>query len=382
MADANPILDLALALMERPSVTPEDAGCQELLGQRLRQLGFHLESMPAGEVDNLWATHGEGAPYLVLAGHTDVVPPGPEQDWDSPPFEPSLRNGLLYGRGAADMKSSLAAMGVASEEFLARHPKHRGTLAFLVTSDEEGPAVQGTRHVIAELAKRGIQLDYCVVGEPSSSLVIGDTVRVGRRGSLNATLRIRGQQGHVAYPDQAENPVHNSAAALSELTAMVWDAGNESFPPTSLQISNIHAGTGATNVIPGELTIEFNVRFNTEQTVEGIQQRITELLDQHQQNYQLDWEVSGLPFLTPAGMLREITAHAVADITGRRPEESTSGGTSDGRFIAPTGCEVVELGPVNESIHKINEHVQVDDLIPLARIYQAIVERLLGLDNG
>jgi len=382
MADANPILDLALALMERPSVTPEDAGCQELLGQRLRQLGFHLESMPAGEVDNLWATHGEGAPYLVLAGHTDVVPPGPEQDWDSPPFEPSLRNGLLYGRGAADMKSSLAAMVVASEEFLARHPKHRGTLAFLVTSDEEGPAVQGTRHVIAELAKRGIQLDYCVVGEPSSSLVIGDTVRVGRRGSLNATLRIRGQQGHVAYPDQAENPVHNSAAALSELTAMVWDAGNESFPPTSLQISNIHAGTGATNVIPGELTIEFNVRFNTEQTVEGIQQRITELLDQHQQNYQLDWEVSGLPFLTPAGMLREITAHAVADITGRRPEESTSGGTSDGRFIAPTGCEVVELGPVNESIHKINEHVQVDDLIPLARIYQAIVERLLGLDNG
>tara|TARA_A100001037_G_scaffold88314_1_gene80040 strand:+ start:18771 stop:19919 length:1149 start_codon:yes stop_codon:yes gene_type:complete len=382
MADANPILDLALALMERPSVTPEDAGCQELLGQRLRQLGFHLESMPAGEVDNLWATHGEGAPYLVLAGHTDVVPPGPEQDWDSPPFEPSLRNGLLYGRGAADMKSSLAAMVVASEEFLARHPKHRGTLAFLVTSDEEGPAVQGTRHVIAELAKRGIQLDYCVVGEPSSSLVIGDTVRVGRRGSLNATLRIRGQQGHVAYPDQAENPVHNSAAALCELTAMVWDAGNESFPPTSLQISNIRAGTGATNVIPGELTIEFNVRFNTEQTVEGIQQRITELLDQHQQNYQLDWEVSGLPFLTPAGMLREITAHAVADITGRRPEESTSGGTSDGRFIAPTGCEVVELGPVNESIHKINEHVQVDDLIPLARIYQTIVERLLGPDNG
>ncbi len=382
MADENPILDLALALMQRPSVTPEDAGCQELLGQRLRQLGFHLESMPAGEVDNLWATHGEGAPYLVLAGHTDVVPPGPEQDWDSPPFEPSLRNGLLYGRGAADMKSSLAAMVVASEEFLARHPKHRGTLAFLVTSDEKGPAVQGTQHVIAELAKRGIQLDYCVVGEPSSSLVIGDTVRVGRRGSLNATLRIRGQQGHVAYPDQAENPVHNSAAALSELTAMVWDAGNESFPPTSLQISNIHAGTGATNVIPGELTIEFNVRFNTEQTVEGIQQRITELLDQHQQNYQLDWEVSGLPFLTPAGMLREITAHAVADITGRRPEESTSGGTSDGRFIAPTGCEVVELGPVNESIHKINEHVRVDDLIPLARIYQAIVERLLGPDNG
>ena len=382
MADANPILDLALALMERPSVTPEDAGCQELLGQRLRQLGFHLESMPAGEVDNLWATHGEGAPYLVLAGHTDVVPPGPERDWDSPPFEPSLRNGLLYGRGAADMKSSLAAMVVASEEFLARHPKHRGTLAFLVTSDEEGPAVQGTRHVIAELAKRGIQLDYCVVGEPSSSLDIGDTVRVGRRGSLNATLRIRGQQGHVAYPDQAENPVHNSAAALCELTAMVWDAGNESFPPTSLQISNIHAGTGATNVIPGELTIEFNVRFNTEQTVEGIQQRITELLDQHQQNYQLDWEVSGLPFLTPAGMLREITARAVADITGRRPEESTSGGTSDGRFIAPTGCEVVELGPVNESIHKINEHVRVDDLIPLARIYQTIVERLLGPDNG
>ena len=378
----NPVLDLTIELMERASVTPDDAGCQVLLGERLQQLGFAVANLRFGEVDNLWATHGTGIPVVVLAGHTDVVPAGPEAQWESPPFIPTLRAGHLYGRGAADMKSSLAAMIVATERYLQRHPEHPGTLAYLLTSDEEGPAIDGTRRVMEHLTQQGMGLDYCIVGEPSSSKRLGDTVRVGRRGSLNGRLRILGTQGHVAYPNLARNPIHDFAPALQAMVNAEWDQGNASFPPTSLQISNIRAGTGADNVIPGELKIDFNIRFSTEQTAEGLQRGVAELLDHHGQQYQLDWELSGNPFLTEPGTLRAATSTAIATLAGHTPEESTSGGTSDGRFIAPSGCQVVELGPVNTTIHKVNECVAVADLLPLADMYEAIIGKLLASDRG
>lgn len=397
------VLELAQALIARPSVTPEDAGCQALIGERLRTLGFKLEPMPFGAVTNLWARLGDAPPLVCLAGHTDVVPPGPRAHWHSDPFVPEIREGLLCGRGAADMKSSLAAMVVACEQFLARHPKPAGSIALLITSDEEGPAVDGTRRVVETLQARGEHIDYCIVGEPSCQDRLGDQVRNGRRGSLNATLRIRGKQGHVAYPGLADNPIHRLSAVLGPLCAEIWDQGNAYFPPTSFQISNIHAGTGAENVIPGELELLCNWRFSTELTPEQIQRRFTALLNpaetsQPEQNqtgagqsarqstarldaspdYAIDWRLSGEPFLTPAGKLTAATATAIKAVTGLDARLSTSGGTSDGRFIAPTGAEVVELGPLNATIHKVDECVPVADLEPLGAIYAAIMEQLLA----
>lgn len=365
--------------MRRASVTPTDEGCQALIGQRLAALGFVNRPMNFGDVSNLWATHGEGSPVLVFAGHTDVVPAGPHDAWTNPPFEPTLQDGYLWGRGAADMKASLAAMVVATEGFLADRPSHRGTLAYLLTSDEEGPAIDGTRRVVETLqAERAPPMDYCVVGEPSSAEVLGDVVRVGRRGSVNARLTVFGTQGHVAYPELADNPVHALLPALAELTQRRWDDGNDSFPPSGLQVSNIHAGTGAPNVIPGSLVVDFNIRFNTEQTSAGLHQQAAEILDRHGLQYDLEWVISGEPFITPPGDLRAAVASAVQRVVGRTPTASTSGGTSDGRFIAPTGCEVVELGPVNATIHKIDERVAVADLQPLAAIYRQILDQLLG----
>lgn len=378
----DPVVDLTRQLVARASVTPDDAGCQSLLATRLEAQGFEVTAMPFGEVDNLWATHGAGSPVVVLAGHTDVVPSGPAEQWRSPAFVPTQRGPLLFGRGTADMKGSLAAMVVATEQFLSVRPRHRGTLAYLLTSDEEGPAQDGTVKVVAALAQQGVNLDYCIVGEPSSSQVIGDVVRVGRRGSLNARLTLRGQQGHVAYPDLAVNPIHRFAPALAQLTSHEWDQGNVDFPPTSLQVSNISSGTGATNVIPGTLEVLFNIRFNTRQTTTGLQRQVEAVLQAHELDFELDWELSGEPFLTPPGELRSAVTDAIVSITGRAPIESTSGGTSDGRFIAPTGCQVVELGPVNESIHKIDEHVAIADLPVLARMYQAILTKLLGDAGG
>lgn len=376
----SPVLDLARTLIERPSVTPDDQGCQALLTERLRPLGFQCRDLPFGEVSNLWAVHGaaDGGPLLVFAGHTDVVPTGPEASWSTPPFVPTRTGGLLYGRGAADMKSSLAAMVVATERFLAAHPDHPGRIAFLITSDEEGPAVHGTRAVVDTLIREGVQLDFCVVGEPSSSERLGDTVRVGRRGSLNGTLEVLGVQGHVAYPDLADNPVHALAPALAELASTHWDHGNAHFPPTTWQVSNLTAGTGATNVIPGTATVLFNFRFSTEQTPEGLKDRVREVLDRHGLRYRLDWTLSGEPFLTSGGALVDAVRASIRAVTGQEPELSTSGGTSDGRFIAPTGCQVVELGPVNATIHKVDECVAIADLEPLAHIYTGVLERLMG----
>ncbi|NBC22662.1 MAG: succinyl-diaminopimelate desuccinylase [Gammaproteobacteria bacterium] len=372
-----PVLDLARTLIARPSVTPADEGCQALLAERLEALGFICRDMPFDAVSNLWAVRGEGGPLLVFAGHTDVVPTGPEARWSSPPFQPTLRDGFLYGRGAADMKSSLAAMVVATERFLADNPDHPGRIAFLITSDEEGPAEHGTRAVVEALSAAGERLDYCVVGEPSSDRALGDTVRVGRRGSLNGLLTVHGVQGHVAYPQLADNPIHRLAPALAELAATRWDDGNEHFPPTSWQASNIAAGTGAGNVIPGELTLTFNFRFCTEQTAAGLESRTAEILDRHGLRYDVDWALSGQPFLTAGGPLVDAVSASIRAVTGQDAELSTSGGTSDGRFIAPTGCQVVEVGPCNATIHKVDERVAVAELEPLAWIYQGILERLL-----
>lgn len=374
----SPVLELAQALIARPSLTPDDAGCQAMLGERLSRLGFRLETLQFGEVTNLWARFGDQSPLLCLAGHTDVVPPGPLDQWHSDPFSPAIRDGLLYGRGAADMKSSLAAMVVACEQFLARCPKPAGSIALLITSDEEGPAVDGTRRVMETLKTRGERIDYCLVGEPSSQNRLGDQIRNGRRGSLNAKVKLIGRQGHVAYPELALNPIHRLGKVLDPLCAQIWDEGNDYFPPTSFQISNIHSGTGAENVIPGELELLCNWRFSTELTPQGIQQRFTELLQQTDLAYRVDWRLSGEPFLTPAGALTEATAAAIKDMTGLDTRLSTSGGTSDGRFIAPTGAQVVEFGPLNETIHKINECVPVAELEPLAAIYAGILERLLA----
>ena len=374
------VLGLAEALVRRPSVTPQDAGCQTLIAETLAPLGFVAEPMPFGDVSNLWARRGTAAPLFVFAGHTDVVPTGPVEAWSSPPFEPEVRGGALFGRGAADMKSSLAAMLVAVRRFVARHPNHGGSLAFLITSDEEGVAVDGTARVVAALDRRGERIDFCVVGEPSSTERLGDVVRVGRRGSLNGTLSVQGVQGHVAYPDQALNPVHAALGVLDALARRRWDAGNDFFPPTGFQISNVAAGTGAHNVIPNTMTVQFNFRFNTEQTVAGLKAQVESALAEGvDARCELMWSVSGLPFLTQPGRLTEAVTAAVREVAGHAPEQSTGGGTSDGRFIAPSGAEVVEVGPVNASIHKIDECVAVADLAPLTHIYEGILRRLLPL---
>jgi succinyl-diaminopimelate desuccinylase len=371
------ILQLARELIARASITPHDAGCQALLAQRLSKVGFQAEPMRFDEVDNLWLRRGQTLPLFVFAGHTDVVPPGPEGYWLNHPFKPEIRNGKLYGRGAADMKGSLAAMVIASESFVANYPKHLGSIAFLITSDEEGPAINGTAKVIATLQKRGEKIDYCLVGEPSSREQVGDTVKIGRRGSLSGRLRLHGTQGHIAYPHLADNPIHRLAPVLTELCALEWDRGNEHFPPTTFQISNLHAGTGATNVIPGEAEALFNFRYSTATTYLELQQRVAHLLNVKDLNYDLDWTLSGEPFLTKQGPLVAAVADAIRDITGLETELSTTGGTSDGRFIAPTGAQVVELGPINATIHKVNECVTVADLDTLSRIYYRVLEKLL-----
>jgi succinyl-diaminopimelate desuccinylase len=374
---SSPALDLAVELLRRPSVTPDDAGCQQIICDRLRPLGFDCESLPFGEVTNLWARRGKAAPLFAFAGHTDVVPTGPLEQWDSDPFQPEIRDGMLYARGAADMKSSIACFIIACEQFIDEHPQHRGSIAFLITSDEEGPAKNGTVKVIETLQARNERIDWCLVGEPSSTETLGDVVKNGRRGSLGARLTILGRQGHVAYPQLADNPVHRAAPFLAELVAIEWDRGNEFFPPTTLQISNIHAGTGAGNVIPGELVIDFNLRFSTALTPDSIRQRIDTLLQRHRLDYRIEWHLSGLPFITETGPLLEAARQAIRAVQGIETEMSTAGGTSDGRFIAPTGTQVLELGPVNASIHQINEHVRVDDLDALTRIYRKMLENLL-----
>jgi succinyl-diaminopimelate desuccinylase len=374
----SPTTQLALDLIRRPSVTPEDGGCQVAIAARLSKLGFAIEPLPFGEVANLWARRGKEAPLLVFAGHTDVVPTGPLEQWQSPPFSPEIRDGYLFGRGAADMKGSLAAMVTACERFIAQHPKHRGAIAFLLTSDEEGPSVNGTVKVIETLQARGEKIDWCVVGEPTCLKQVGDAIKNGRRGSLNGRLRVHGAQGHVAYPHLADNPIHRAAPALAELCAITWDQGNAYFPPTTFQISNLRAGTGADNVIPGELEVLFNFRYSTELTQETIQQKVEALLNRHGLRYTLQWKLSGEPFLTEVGDLVEAAREAIRAVSGVETELSTSGGTSDGRFIAPTGAQVIELGPVNATIHKLNECVAVADLDTLSAQYQGILERLLG----
>jgi succinyl-diaminopimelate desuccinylase len=373
----NAVLQLTKDLIAQPSVTPEDSNCQEMIISRLEPLGFKIERLKFGEVTNLWAVHGDSGPILAFAGHTDVVPTGPLENWQSPPFEPEIRGGYLYGRGAADMKGSIAAMTVAAERFIKAHPAHSGRLAFLITSDEEGPAVDGTVKVIEHLQRQQEQIRWCVVGEPSSTDKLGDVIKNGRRGSLNGTLRIQGKQGHIAYPHLADNPIHSGCPALTELIAEQWDQGNDFFPATSFQISNMNAGTGATNIIPGTLEIVFNFRYSTEVTQEELQQRTEAILDKHQLNYQLDWQLSGLPFLTEPGELVIAAQTALKDVMGSEAQLSTSGGTSDGRFIAPTGAQVIELGPCNATIHQVNECVKVEDLEPTARIYQRIMTVLL-----
>ncbi|KAB7775141.1 succinyl-diaminopimelate desuccinylase [Xanthomonas sp. LMG 12459] len=372
------VLELACDLIARPSVTPDDAGCQELIVQRLERAGFAIERLRCGEVDNLWATHrGGNGPVLVLLGHTDVVPPGPREDWSSDPFAPQVRDGVLYGRGAADMKGSVAAFVVAAERFVAAQPQHPGTLALLLTSDEEGDAIDGVRHVARVFAERGERIDWCITGEPSSTERLGDLLRVGRRGSLSGALRVRGVQGHVAYPHKARNPIHLAAPALAELVARHWDDGYESFPPTSLQLSNIHAGTGANNVIPGELQVAFNLRYTPHWDAPRLEAEIVALLDRHGLDYDLRWHRSGEPFYTPEGTLRRVAREVLGEVAGAPPEESTGGGTSDARFIAPLGAQCIEVGPVNASIHQVDEHVRVADLEALPDLYLRLIERLL-----
>lgn len=374
----SPTLEFACELIRRPSITPNDAGCQGLMAERLTALGFTIEPMPFGEVSNLWARRGDSGPLLCLVGHTDVVPPGPLKDWTSPPFEPSIRGGRLYGRGAADMKGSLAALVTAVAAFVTENPRHRGSIAFLITSDEEGPSVDGTLRVLERLQARGERIDWALVAEPSSRERLGDTIKIGRRGSLNGLLTVHGKQGHVAYPQLAKNPFHAAARALAQLCAEVWDQGNDHFQPTSLQISNLNMGTGADNVIPGRLTAQFNLRFSTELTPGLIDQRVRGILDTEGLDYELRWRLAGAPFLTPAGELVEATRAAILQVEGIETVPSTSGGTSDGRFIAPLGIPVVELGPISASIHQVDEHVGVEELERLTVIYRVVLERLLG----
>lgn len=370
-------LELSLQLLRQPSVTPVDHDCQNIMAERLAKIGFNIEPMRFDDVDNLWARKGTGAPVFCFAGHTDVVPTGNLNAWHSEPFIPEIRDGKLYGRGSADMKTALAAMVVASERFVAKHPNHKGSIAFLITSDEEGPAINGTVKVIETLEARQEKMTWCLVGEPSSTHHLGDIVKNGRRGSLNAVLTVKGKQGHVAYPHLAINPIHMASKAVAELCDTVWDHGNEYFPATSFQVSNIQAGTGATNVVPGTMTVTFNFRYSTEVTAEELKTRVLEILDRHGLTYEIQWTHSGLPFLTPVGELVSAAQNAIRNVTGRETELSTSGGTSDGRFIAPTGAQVLELGVLNASIHQIDEHVNVADLEPLAEIYEQILEGLL-----
>jgi succinyl-diaminopimelate desuccinylase len=370
-------LQLAQQLISRRSLTPSDDGCLDIIGKRLDGLGFKLERMRHGEVDNLWARRGNNGPLLCFAGHTDVVPTGPLEKWNSNPFVPAIREDMLYGRGAADMKGSLAAFVTAIEKFVAAHPAHSGSIALLLTSDEEGVAVDGTVRVVEALQERGEPLDYCIVGEPTCVSKLGDTIKNGRRGSLSGTLVVKGVQGHIAYPHLVKNPIHMAAPAIAELAATVWDNGNEYFPPTSWQISNIHGGTGATNVVPGSVEILFNFRYSTASTVEGLKSRVHEILDHHKLEYDLQWEFSGKPYLTPRGDLVEAVSAAIREICGLETELSTSGGTSDGRFIADICPQVIELGPLNATIHKINECVSVADLDALSDIYCSILTRLL-----
>ena len=377
MTALSPTLHLTFDLIARASVTPDDAGCQELMIERLEAMGFTTRRLRFGDVDNFWAVRGDHGPILCFAGHTDVVPTGPAEQWTHPPFKPTIVDGMLYGRGAADMKGSLAAMVTACERFVAAHPDHQGRIAWLITSDEEGPAINGTVKVVEWLQQHNETIDWCVVGEPSSTHTVGDVVKNGRRGSLGCVITVKGIQGHVAYPHLASNPIHAAAPALTELVAQSWDNGNDFFPATSLQISNINGGTGATNVIPGELTGVFNFRFSTELTHDELRQRTAAILDKHDLDYELQWQLNGQPFLTSEGALIDATVAAIRDVTGIDTELSTAGGTSDGRFIAPTGSQLVELGPVNATIHKVDECVKADDLDTLSTLYEGILKNLL-----
>lgn len=379
---AHPSIELLKSLLSRRSITPDDADCQPILAKRLTALGFRCESMPFGDVSNMYARRGDTGPVLCFAGHTDVVPTGAESEWNSPPFEPTLRDGLIYGRGAADMKSGLAAMIVALEEFISDNPEPPGSLAVLITSDEEGSAIDGTRRVIEALKARGEQIDWCVLGEPSSEGQLGDTVRIGRRGSLSGLLQVRGIQGHVAYPQLADNPIRRFAPLLAELHTIEWDQGNEFFPPTSFQVVELHAGIGFPNVTPANLNARFNFRYSTEWTYQTLQARVEAVIASHDLDYELNWHLSGEPFLTAAGELVDAVSTAVQEHTGKAPVLSTGGGTSDGRFIAPAGTDVVELGPINASIHKINENVAIADVIMLTSIYRRIMELLMRHDAG
>jgi succinyl-diaminopimelate desuccinylase len=370
-------LELAQQLIARRSLTPHDEGCLPLIGSRLAAIGFEIEMLRCGEVDNLWARRGDSGPVVCFAGHTDVVPTGPLEKWQSDPFTPSVRDGMIYGRGASDMKGSLAAFVTAIEKFVATHPEHCGSIALLLTSDEEGIAVDGTVRVVEALQARKEKLDYCIVGEPTSVSQSGDTIKNGRRGSLSGTLTVIGVQGHIAYPHLVKNPIHHAAPAIAELAATIWDQGNEYFPPTSWQISNIHGGTGATNVVPGTVEILFNFRFSTASSVEQLQARVHEILDQHKLEYDLKWELSGKPYLTPRGNLVDAVSAAIKQVTGIDTQLSTSGGTSDGRFIADICPQVIELGPLNATIHKINECVSIADLAALSEIYCLTLENLL-----
>lgn len=375
---SSPTIELACDLLARHSVTPEDEGCQPLMMERLAAVGFENEPLRFAEVDNFWARRGTEGPLFCFAGHTDVVPTGPESNWQNPPFEPKVIDGMLHGRGAADMKGSLAAMIVATERFVAKHPNHKGSIAYLITADEEGPAKNGTVKVVETLEARNEKIDMCLVGEPSSTDRVGDVIKNGRRGSLGAVLTVRGIQGHVAYPHLASNPIHQAAPALAELSQEQWDEGNDFFPATSFQISNINGGTGATNVIPGELTVVFNFRFSTELTADILKQRTVDILDRHGLDYHIEWNLSGEPFLTDHGPLVDACQAVIQRVTGEKTILSTAGGTSDGRFIAPTGSQVVELGPVNATIHKVNEHVSAADLDTLTDMYEGILEQLLA----
>jgi succinyl-diaminopimelate desuccinylase len=376
---ASKTLELTRELMARQSVSPVDGGCQAVMIARLEAIGFTVENLRFGPVDNFWAKRGSGGPVFCFAGHTDVVPSGPLDDWQTDPFDPIVKDGMLYGRGAADMKSGLAAMVTASEDFVARHPDHKGTLAFLITSDEEGPSVDGTRRVVEVLRERQEVIDWCLVGEPSSESVLGDTIKIGRRGSLSGRLTVHGVQGHIAYPQLANNPIHALAPALAELTSRRWDEGNEHFQPTSFQVSNISSGTGAPNVIPGELKARFNLRFSTVQTVDSLKATVEEILHKHQVSYSLEWFVSGLPFFTqPGGPLSAAASRAVAELEQIQPKLTTGGGTSDGRFIAPMGAQVIEVGVITATIHKVNESVRVTDIDRLHQIYYRTLELLLA----
>ena len=378
MTQLSPTLELALDLISRPSVTPEDAGCQDLMIERLEKIGFSVERMPFGDVKNFYAKRGSEGPNLCFAGHTDVVPTGPESEWKVPPFKPEIIDGMLYGRGAADMKGSLAAMVTAVENFIAEHPDHNGQISFLITSDEEGPFVDGTTRVVDTLMSREEKVDWCIVGEPSSTKTLGDIIKNGRRGSFSGDLTVYGKQGHVAYPHLAKNPIHLAAPALAEFASTKWDDGNDFFPPTSFQVSNIQAGTGATNVVPGKLNAQFNFRFSSELTFDDLKERVIDILEKHELEYDIDWTYNGLPFLTKPGELVDAIVDAVQKTVDITPELSTSGGTSDGRFIAKMGTQVVELGPINATIHQINECVDAESLNQLSLIYQRILTNLMA----